>query len=289
MPRRLPLALLALLFLNVLAVVPSTETAAAPAQDFKALMRKVADAWETLDPAKAAPFYAKEADRVFYDTAPLKYAGWANYAAGAGQSLANYSSAKITLADDVRAQQRGNLAWATATWRWEGSRKDGGTVMVEGRTTVVWEKRGKDWLIVHQHVSAPLPLPPPGERSLYQRLGGYDAIAAVTDDFLGRLVSDKQLARFFTGASDDSKRRIRQLVVDQLCMATGGPCVYIGRSMKASHEGLGITEADWQAAVAHLVATLDKFNVPKKEKDELLAIASSLERDIVTIRHLRKY
>lgn len=118
-------------------------------------------------------------------------------------------------------------------------------------------------------------------KTLYERLGGYDAIAAVTDDFIGRLVADKQITRFFTGASTDSKKRIRQLVVDQICAATGGPCIYIGRSMKASHEGLGITESDWQVSLGHLVAALDKFKVPQKEKDELLAAVSSLKPDIV--------
>ena len=118
-------------------------------------------------------------------------------------------------------------------------------------------------------------------KTLYERLDGYDAIAAVTDDFIGRLVADKQITRFFTGASTDSKKRIRQLVVDQICAATGGPCIYIGRSMKTSHEGLGITESDWQVSVGHLVAALDKFKVPQKEKDELLAAVSSLKPDIV--------
>jgi len=118
-------------------------------------------------------------------------------------------------------------------------------------------------------------------KTLYERLGGYDAIAAVTDDFIGRLVADKQITRFFTGASTDSKKRIRQLVVDQICAATGGPCIYIGRSMKVAHEGLGITESDWQVSVGHLVAALDKFKVPQKEKDELLAAVSSLKPDIV--------
>lgn len=119
------------------------------------------------------------------------------------------------------------------------------------------------------------------EASLYKRLGGYDAIAAVVDDFIGRLLADKQLSRFFTGVSTDSKKRIRQLVVDQICAATGGPCIYLGRSMKASHEGLGITESDWQAAVGDLVATLDKFKVPEKEKNELLGAVSALKPDIV--------
>jgi hemoglobin len=122
---------------------------------------------------------------------------------------------------------------------------------------------------------------PSAAPTLYKRLGGYDAIAAVTDDFIGRLAADKQLARFFGGVSADSQKKLRQHVVDQLCEATGGPCIYTGRTMKASHTGLGIAESDWQAAVKHLVGTLDKFKVPEKEKGELLAIASSLKADIV--------
>src|ERR671924_1530048 len=110
-----------------------------------------------------------------------------------------------------------------------------------------------------------------GAEPLYKRLGGYDAIAAVTDDFIGRLAADKQLSRFLVGLSMDSQKKLRQHVVDQLCEATGGPCLYTGRAMKAVHTGLGITEADWQATVKHLVATLDKFKVPEKEKNELLA------------------
>ena len=117
--------------------------------------------------------------------------------------------------------------------------------------------------------------------SLYKRLGGYDAIAAVTDDFIGRLVSDPSLGKYFTGHSTDSKQRIRQHVVDFLCLATGGPCVYKGRDMKTTHAGLGITGAEWDAGVKHLVATLDKFKVATKEKDDLLAAASGLKKDIV--------
>ena len=118
-------------------------------------------------------------------------------------------------------------------------------------------------------------------KTLYQRLGGYDAIAAVTDDFIGRLATDKQLSRFFAGHSEDSLKKIRQHVVDQLCAATAGPCVYTGRDMKTSHKGMGISEADWSSAVTHLVATLDKFKVPEKEKGEVLAAVSSLKGDIV--------
>ena len=121
------------------------------------------------------------------------------------------------------------------------------------------------------------PQPP----SLYKRLGGYDALAAVTDDFLGRLAADPQFQKFFVGHSTDSIKKIRQLIVDQLCAVTGGPCAYTGRDMKSAHAGLGITEKDWDAQAKLLVATLDKFNVPAKEKDEVLALVSTLKKDIV--------
>ncbi|HKR65919.1 MAG TPA: group 1 truncated hemoglobin [Thermoanaerobaculia bacterium] len=119
------------------------------------------------------------------------------------------------------------------------------------------------------------------KKSLYQRLGGYDAIAAVTDDFIGRLASDKELSKFFAGHSEDSLKRIRQLIVDQLCAATGGPCVYVGRDMKTAHKGMGITEAQWNLAAGHLVETLDKFKVPEAEKNEVLGAVSSFKKDIV--------
>ena len=119
------------------------------------------------------------------------------------------------------------------------------------------------------------------KKSLYARLGGYDAIAAVVDDFIGRLVADKRLTKFFVGHSEDSLKKIRMHVIDQLCAAAGGPCLYTGRDMKTSHHGLGITGDDWDAAANHLVETLDKFKVPAAEKGELLAIVGTLKKDIV--------
>jgi len=119
------------------------------------------------------------------------------------------------------------------------------------------------------------------EKSLYERVGGYNALAAVVDDFIGRLVADKQFEKFFVGHSIDSKKKIRQHILDQFCAATGGPCVYTGRDMKTTHAGLGITNADWDAAAKHLSDSLDKFKVPEKEKGELLAFVTTLKKDIV--------
>ena len=122
------------------------------------------------------------------------------------------------------------------------------------------------------------------QESLYKRLGGYDALAAVTDDFLGRLASNKDMARFFIGASDDTKTKIRQHILDFLCNKTGGPCAYTGRTMKDAHKGLKITENDWNIAAGLLAETLKKFNVPKKETDEVLAFVNTLKNDIVEMK-----
>jgi hemoglobin len=97
------------------------------------------------------------------------------------------------------------------------------------------------------------------EKSLYERLGGYNSLAAVVDDFIKRLVDDQRFNKFFVGHSIDSQKKIRQHILDQFCAATGGPCIYIGRDMKTTHQGLGITETDWNEAAKHLVAALDQF------------------------------
>ncbi len=119
------------------------------------------------------------------------------------------------------------------------------------------------------------------DKSLYQRLGGYDAIAAVSDEFIARLASDEQEQRFFIGFSDDSKMRIRQHLVDFVCKATGGPCYYTGRAMKTAHGGSGVTQADWDHALKIFVEVLNKFKVPDKEQHDLAALLTPLEKDIV--------
>lgn len=119
--------------------------------------------------------------------------------------------------------------------------------------------------------------------SLYTRLGGYDAIAAATDDLLGRLTSDPQLGIYWRGHSKDSMKRERQLILDFLCEAFGGPVIYRGRDMKTSHEGLNISESDWQVFVKHTLATLDAFGIQGTERADFLAAASSLKGDIVEL------
>src|SRR5262249_18394431 len=117
--------------------------------------------------------------------------------------------------------------------------------------------------------------------SLYIRLGGYDAIAAITDALLARLLTDPQLGRFWQGHCEDSLRRDRQLVVNYMCTAAGGPVFYTGRDMKTSHKGLGISPGDWEVFMQHATAVLEQFAVSAPEQDEVLAFLTGLQGDVV--------
>jgi hemoglobin len=116
--------------------------------------------------------------------------------------------------------------------------------------------------------------------SLYERLGSHEAINAVVDDFVARCAADDRINGKF--ARTDIPR-LTQMLQDQICMATGGPCTYAGRSMRETHDGMGVTAGEFDALVEDLVATLDKFGVPKAEQDELLDILGPLRGDIVEV------
>ena len=119
------------------------------------------------------------------------------------------------------------------------------------------------------------------KRTLYERLGGYDAISAVVNDLLPRLQADSQLARFWQHRGEDGLKREKQLLIDFLCSSAGGPLYYTGRDMKTTHKGMKISESDWSAFLGHLNATLETFRVPQAERDEVVAFVQSTKRDIV--------
>lgn len=118
-------------------------------------------------------------------------------------------------------------------------------------------------------------------KTLYERLGGYDAISAVVNDLLPRLREDLQLARFWQYRGEGSLKRSKQLLIDFLCSGAGGPLYYTGRDMKTSHKGMGISESDWSVFLGHLHATLEAFQVPQAEHDEVVAFVQSTKKDMV--------
>jgi len=119
------------------------------------------------------------------------------------------------------------------------------------------------------------------EKTLYERLGGYEAISAVASDLLPRLQADSRLGRFWEHRGEDGVAREKQLLVDFLCSNAGGPLYYTGRDMKTSHKGMRIDAGDWASFMGHLEATLDAFAVPQPERDDVVAFIRTTESDIV--------
>ncbi len=118
------------------------------------------------------------------------------------------------------------------------------------------------------------------EQSLYERLGGVGAIQAVVTKFISNVGGDARINGYFKNAD---LKKLNKHLVNQVCQATGGPCTYEGRDMKTTHKGMKITTAAFNALVEDLVAALDTFNVPEKEKGELLAILGPMKADIVEV------
>ncbi len=120
----------------------------------------------------------------------------------------------------------------------------------------------------------------PSDKSLYDRLGGVDAIKAVVKDFVEEQVAkdDRINTKFFSNAD---LPKLQEHLVNQICEATGGPCKYTGRNMKETHAGMGVDEPSWNALVEDLQKSLAKFNVPQKEQDELIGALAGMHDDIV--------
>ena len=123
--------------------------------------------------------------------------------------------------------------------------------------------------------------PKQADAPLYQRIGGYDVIAAVIDDLFGLMREDPRFSRFGAGRSFDSHQRARQLTVELICHLAGGPCFYTGRDMKASHAGLGISEQEWKANLQYKRQALSKRGIGAREQAEFLELFERYRDEIV--------
>jgi ketosteroid isomerase-like protein len=161
MTRRLIVGVLAALALGGVAALAQGKADGGSAALDKAKLQEVLTAWGTLDPSKAGAFYAKDAGLAFYDIAPRKYSGWAEYDKGVRDVLKETKSLTLKLGTDAQIHPSGNITWAAATVDGVMVNKDGSRMNLDGRWTSVWEKRGNSWVIVHDHFSVPLREPAP--------------------------------------------------------------------------------------------------------------------------------
>ncbi len=141
-----------------LAVMTLSRAAADSEEEvLRTLVPKVIASWETLDITKIEPNYAADADFAYFDLAPMKYNNWAEYRVGVQKALFEPNrSIKLRLNDDLGVHRRGTLAWATVTFGGDIISKQGAASHLDGRWTMVLEKRAHGWTVVHEHVSVPL-------------------------------------------------------------------------------------------------------------------------------------
>ena len=147
--------LIAALMLVALCVPTFAQKPAAP--DFNRMIKDYYVAWSTLNPDNPAPVYAKDADLIFFDIDPLKYTSWQQYHDNFKHNVApGFKSLVITPHNDIKTTRSGNLAVSTLTFHLSAKSKDGSPLEFDGRHTIVWQKRGRRWFIIHEHVSKPL-------------------------------------------------------------------------------------------------------------------------------------
>jgi ketosteroid isomerase-like protein len=160
--KAISLVIICLLFASLsLAQAKSTESKSTPPKagvPNKAFIQEILNAWQTLDTAVVGKYYDQSPTNVFYDVAPLKYDGWGQYANGVKEGFASMKSINFSANDDAVVHHAGKLAWGTTTLKTVMTDKAGKVTSFQGRWTIVWEKKGENWVIVHDHFSAPMPM-----------------------------------------------------------------------------------------------------------------------------------
>ncbi len=152
----------------------------------------------------------------------------------------------------------------------------------EGKYIRIWRHGDDKWRLKHVTWNSDIPLLAPepesesNKKTLYQRLGGYDVVAAILDNFGPRVFDDPELSLFLTDIDEEMGKKGRELALDLLCDLTGGPCVYTGRDVKMVHKAVGITDEHWQSVLEYMGETLDELNIGDDEKTDFIAIIAGL-------------
>lgn len=128
------------------------------------------------------------------------------------------------------------------------------------------------WIVLL--LSAPLA----SAQSVYEELGEKEGISAIVEEMLYRVGGDERIVHHFDGVDIV---RVHEQITEQVCDVVGGPCEYTGESMQVSHEGMGVTHADFNALVEHLIAAMEKHDVPVSAQNQLLSALAPMYGDIV--------
>jgi ketosteroid isomerase-like protein len=147
---------LAVAIMTVVAFVTLGMPADRDEDGLRSLVPKIVNAWGSLNISNVDPYYATDADFTYFDIAPMKYNNWAEYRQGVQKAFFDPNQNIKATVTDLRVHTRGSLAWATFIAGLDITPKQGSPSHLDARWTMVLEKRPKGWIVVHEHVSAPL-------------------------------------------------------------------------------------------------------------------------------------
>jgi hemoglobin len=269
-----------------LIVIPAFMSARGAANQWidenKALDKRAMEAFVRKDINTIMSFYWRSPSLVVVFPYGTVITGWDNVKAGLAEFLGMVDAIEFT---DEHTEYRviGESVVAFGTAKFRIRTTDGRVEEGDLITTNIRQKMGKEWVVTHEHMSMPVPMtgPQPTD-SLYKRLGGYDAIAELTDDLFAHMKADAQLGALIRGVNESHFKKIRQLKIEMFCEAAGGPCTYTGANMDTAHAGLGIKDGDWRRFIELLDQSLERFQVPQRERGEVKAFLASLRPLIVT-------
>jgi len=180
---------------------------------------------------------------------------------------------------DTEAYAHGDVGYKVGTYTISDA--DGAT-LDEGKYVEIWRYIDGTWQMYRDIFNSNLPLSAPepesdsNQKTLYQRLGGYDVVAAILDNWGPRVFDDPELSLFLTDIDEEMGKKGRELALDLLCDLTGGPCVYTGRDVKMVHKGVGLTDEHWQLVLEYMGDTLDELNIADDKKTDFIAIIAGL-------------
>ncbi len=266
----------------VLLIAGCMQAPQADLEGLKAMIDVSQSAFDTRDPAAIAAIYATDGAVMSPNNeATTGQAGVEDYWR---EVLASGIDLGVAKATDVYVH--GDVGYEVGTYA--VSELDG--AIDEGKYVRIWRHGDGTWRLQHVIWNSDLPLSAPepategNQKTLYQRLGGYDVVAAIMDNTGPLVINDPELSKFFTEDDEEMGRRGRQLAVNLFCELAGGPCFYTGPDMKDIHRGLGITNEHWQSFLGYLGETLDELNIDSDEKTDVIAVFAGLKGDIVDQR-----
>jgi hemoglobin len=243
-------------------------------EGLKAMIDVSQSAFDTRDPAAIAAIYADDGAVMSPNSATTT--GQAAIEGYWSEVLASGIDLGVARATDLYAL--GDVGYEVGTYAVTDASGD----IDEGKYIRIWRHGDGKWQLQHVTWNSDIPLSAPepesenNQKTLYQRLGGYDVVAAIFDNLGSRIAGDPELTIFLTGIDEEMGKRGREIALDQLCDLTGGPCVYTGRDVKMVHKGLGITDEHWQLVLEYTGQTLDELNIGDDEKTDFIAIIAGL-------------